>query len=485
MRFKNLREYITYLEDHGDLRRIKTQVNWDLEITEISDRIVKSGGPALLFENVIGYDTPLLINMFSSDRRMKWALGVDSLDELAERIHNLIQMMQGPPDGLLNRLKALGQIIKIGSFQPKTVNSAPCQEITLTGDEVDLFKFPIMRCWPDDAGRYITLPLVITKDPVSGVQNYGMYRMQVYDSKTTGMHWQTHKVGAQHYRLNDENESKSFEVAVALGGDPATIWAGSAPLPPDIDEMAVAGFIREEGVDLVKAKTVDLMVPAESEIILEGYVNVGELRTEGPFGDHTGYYSMEDTYPVFHVTTITHRKNPIYPTTFVGRPPTEDHWMGKVTERMFMPMIKLILPEVIDINMPAEGIFHNLVIVSIKKDYPGQARKVIFGLWGMGLMSLSKTIVIVDHTVDVQNLSEVAWRVTANINPRQDLIVVDGPVDDLDIGSPTAKFGSKLGIDATQKLPEEGYTRGWPPDITMSPDIKNLVDRKWSEYGID
>ena len=311
MRFKKLSEYITYLEQKGDLLRITTEVDWDLEITEISDRMVKSGGPALLFENVIGYDTPVLINMFSSDQRMKWALGVDNLDDLAERIHNLLQMMQGPPDGLLNRLKALGQIIRIGSFQPKTVSTAPCQEITLSGEQVDLFKFPIIRCWPGDGGRYITLPLVITKDPISGVQNYGMYRMQVYDSKTTGMHWQTHKVGANHYRLNSSNDSTSFEVAVALGGDPATIWSGSAPLPPDIDEMAVAGFIREDGVDLVKGKSVDLMVPAEAEIILEGYVNVGELRSEGPFGDHTVYYSMEDDYPVFHVTTITHRKNPI------------------------------------------------------------------------------------------------------------------------------------------------------------------------------
>jgi 4-hydroxy-3-polyprenylbenzoate decarboxylase len=282
-----------------------------------------------------------------------------------------------------------------------------------------------------------------------------------------------------------EGQSNKLEVAVALGGDPATIWSGSAPLPPDIDEMSVAGFIREEGVEMIRAKTVDLMVPAQSEIILEGYVLKGELRTEGPFGDHTGYYSMPDEYPVFHVTTITHRRDPIYPTTFVGRPPTEDHWMGKVTERMFLPMIKLILPEVVDINMPAEGIFHNLVIVSINKEYPGQARKVIFGLWGMGLMSLSKTIIIVDSSVNVQNLSEVTWRVTANINPGQDLIIVDGPLDDLDIGSPTPKFGSKLGIDATQKLPDEGYKRAWPPDIEMSLEIKALVDQRWSEYGLD
>jgi len=485
MNFKNIREYITFLESHGDLIRIQSEVDWDLEITEIADRIVKSGGPALLFENVIGYDVPLLINMFSSDDRMKRALGVNSLDDLADRIHRLLQMMQGPPDGLINRLKALGQLIHLGSFQPKTVNNAPCQDVVLSGDQVDLFKFPIIRCWPEDAGRYITLPLVITKDPVSGVQNYGMYRMQVYDSTTTGMHWQTHKVGAHHYRMMQEGQSDRLEVAVALGGDPATIWSGSAPLPPDIDEMAISGFIREEGVEMVRAKTVDLMVPAQSEIILEGYVTKGESRSEGPFGDHTGYYSMPDEYPVFHVTTITHRHDPIYPTTFVGRPPTEDHWMGKVTERMFLPMIKLILPEVLDINMPAEGIFHNLVIVSIKKEYPGQARKVIYGLWGMGLMSLSKTIIVVDGSVNVQNLSEVTWRVTANINPGQDLIIVDGPLDDLDIGSPTPKFGSKLGIDATQKFPEEGYNRAWPPDIEMSSEVKALVDRRWSEYGLE
>ena len=485
MKFKDLREYIAFLEQKGDLRRVSTPVNFELEITEIADRVVQSGGPALLFENVVGYDTPVLINMFTSDQRMAWALGVDHVDDLVARMHGLLQLMQGPPEGLLNKLRTLGQLVHLGSFRPKTVRNAPCQEVVLQGAQVDLYQFPILKCWPEDGGRYITLPLVITKDPETGVQNYGIYRMQVYDARTTGMHWQTHKVGAHHYRISQEQQLEKLEVAVALGGDPATIWSGSAPLPPDLDEMVFAGFIREDGVELVKAKAVDLLVPAQAEIVLEGYVTPGEERMEGPFGDHTGYYSMPDPYPVFHVTTVTHRRSPIYPTTFVGRPPKEDYWMGKVTERVFLPLIKLMLPEIVDINMPAEGIFHNLVLVSIKKEYPGQARKVMMGLWGLGLMSLAKTIVVVDDFVNVQNPSEVAWRVANNLDPGRDLVVVEGPLDDLDVASPTAKFGSKLGIDATRKGPGEGYHRGWPPDIEMSSEIKALVDRRWSEYGLD
>ena len=484
MKFKDLREYIGFLEQKGNLRRIATPVSCELEITEIADRVVRSGGPALLFENVIGYDTPLLINMFTSDQRMAWALGVEHVDELVARMHRLLQLRQGPPNGLLNKLRTLGQLVQLGSFQPRTVRNAPCQEVVRHGDDVDLFRFPILKCWPQDGGRYITLPLVITRDPETGVQNYGIYRMQVYDARTTGMHWQTHKVGARHYRISQERHSDKLAVAVALGGDPATIWTGSAPLPPDLDEMVFAGFIREEAVELVPARTVDLLVPAQAEIVLEGYVTPGEERMEGPFGDHTGYYSMPDPYPVFHVTTITHRRNPIYPTTFVGRPPKEDYWMGKVTERVFLPLIQLVLPEIVDINLPAEGIFHNLVLVSIKKEYPGQARKVMMGLWGLGLMSLAKSIVVVDDFVNVQDPSEVAWRVANNLDPGRDLTVVQGPLDDLDVASPTARFGSKLGIDATRKGPGEGYHRGWPPDIEMSPEIKDLVDRRWGEYGI-
>ena len=485
MKFKDLREFIHFLEERGELRRITTPVNHELEITEIADRVIKSGGPALLFENVTGFDTPVIINMYGSFQRTAWALGVDSMDELVGRIEGVLNLMHGPPKGLLNKLRTLGKLVNMGSYQAKTVNNAPCQEVVLQGDDVDLYKFPVLKCWPLDGGQFVTLPLVITKDPVTGIQNYGTYRMQVYDKQTTGMHWQTHKVGTHHYRMSHELGLDRMDVAVALGGDPATIWTGSAPLPPDMDEMAVAGFLREEGVDLVKAKTSDLMVPAQAEIVLEGYVTPGEERDEGPFGDHTGYYSMEDPYPVFHITCITHRKAPIYPAAIVGRPPMEDFYMGKVTERIFLPLMKLILPEVVDINMPAEGSFTNLVIVSIKKQFPGHGRKVMHGLWGLGLMSLVKTIIVLDHNVDVHNMSEVAWRVTNNIDPSRDFVFSDGPIDDLDIGSATPKFGGKVGIDATIKVPEEGgRRREWPPDIVMDPAVKELVDQKWDEYGI-
>ena len=485
MKFKDLNEFMKFLEEKEQLRRIRASVSCELEITEIADRVVKRGGPALLFENVSGYDMPVLINMFGTQQRMAWALGVDRLDDLVERVQGLLGLMHGPPEGLLNKLRTLGQLVNLGSFQPKTVRRAPCQEVVVQGDEVDLFKLPILKCWPLDGGRFITLPLVVSRDPETGVQNYGTYRIQVFDRNTTGMHWQTHKVGTHHYRLSQERGDDRLEVAVALGGDPASIWTGSAPLPADLDEMAVAGFLREEAVELVKGKTVDLLIPAQAEIVLEGYVVPGEERPEGPFGDHTGYYSMTDSYPVFHVNCITHRRQPIYPTTIVGRPPMEDYFMGKVTERLFLPTLRLVLPELVDLNMPAEGVFHNLVIVSIKKEYPGQARKVMHGLWGLGLMSLAKTIVVVDHFVNVHDPSEVAWRVTNNIDPGQDLVLINGPVDDLDFSSRTPKFGSKIGIDATQKGPLEGRQREWPPDIVMSPEIKELVDAKWGEYGID
>ena len=485
MKFQDLREFISFLEQRGELRRVSSPVSWDLEISEIADRMIKRGGPALLFENVTGYDMPVLINIFASDRRMAWALGVERLEDLVDRFQGLLGLMHGPPEGLLNKLRTLGQLVHVGSFQPKTVRRAPCQEVVIEGDDVDLFQFPIIKCWPLDGGRYITLPLVITRDPETGVQNYGTYRMQVYDKKTTGMHWQTHKVGAHHYRVGLDQGMPRLDVAVALGADPATIWTGSAPLPPDMDEMVVAGFLREDGVEMVKARNSDLMVPAHAEIVLEGYVTPGEERMEGPFGDHTGYYSLTDPYPVFHVECITQRRSPIYPTIIVGRPPMEDYWMGKVTERLFLPAIKMVLPEVVDVNMPAEGIFHNLVIVSIKKEYPGQARKVMHGLWGLGLMSLAKTIVVVDHFVNVQDPSEVAWRVANNIDPARDIVITTGPLDDLDHASATPRFGGKLGIDATKKDVSEGGQREWPPDIEMSAEIKSLVDRKWAEYGLD
>ena len=482
MPYRDLREFIAFLESKGDLRRISAPVSTELEMTEIAYRSLRADGPALLFEKVVGHGMPVAINLFCSERRMNWALEVEDADALAARLEAMIEMVQGgPPQGVLNKLRTLGRLVHVGAYQPRTISNPPCQQVVLSGEDVDLYSLPIIKCWPLDAGPYITLPLVITKDPETGTQNYGIYRMQVFDRNTTGMHWQTHKVGARHYRASAEK----LEVAVALGGDPASIWTGSAPLPPDIDEMVLAGFIRDEGVELAQAVSVDLKVPAHAEIVLEGYVIPGEERTEGPFGDHTGYYSLAEPYPVFHVTTITRRHNPIYPTTFVGRPPTEDYWMGKVTERVFLPLIRLILPEVIDINMPAEGIFHNLVIVSMKKEYPGHARKVMYGLWGLGLLSLTKAIVVVDDFVDVQNPSEVAWRVANNINPATDLVLVDGPIDDLDVASPTPRFGSKVGIDATRKGPQEGYHREWPPDIEMSPEIRERVSARWAELGLD
>ncbi|HCH10252.1 MAG TPA: menaquinone biosynthesis decarboxylase, partial [Dehalococcoidia bacterium] len=408
---------------------------------------------------------------------------VENIDDLTSRVRKLLGLAQGPPSGLMGKVRALGDLVSVARTQPKIVRRAPCQDVVVTGEDVDLNILPALKCWPDDAGRYITLPLVVSRDPESGRRNVGIYRMQIFDRNTTGMHWQTHKGGAHHYRVGESQRLQKLEVAVALGGDPAAIWSGSMPLPPDMDEFAIAGLIREEPVELVKCKTVDLEVPAHAEYVLEGYVTPGELRPEGPFGDHTGYYSPAEDYPVFHVTTITHRKNPIYPTTMVGRPPTEDFFMGKAAERIMLPILQMALPEIVDMNMPAEGAFHNLLIVSMRKEYPGHAQKVMHALWGMGLLMLTKTIIVVDHDVNVQDPSEVAWRVTNNINPATDITFAEGPIDDLDHATPIPKFGSKMGIDATAKGITDGRSREWPPDIVMSEEIKTLVDHRWKEYG--
>ena len=483
MHFKDIRQFIEFLDERGDLKRITAMVDSDLEITEITDRTIKSGGPALLFENVAGSDAPVAINLMGTHQRTAWALGVENIDDLTSRVRKLLGLAQGPPSGLMGKVRALGDLVSVARTQPKIVRRAPCQDVVVTGEDVDLNILPALKCWPDDAGRYITLPLVVSRDPESGRRNVGIYRMQIFDRNTTGMHWQTHKGGAHHYRVGESQRLQKLEVAVALGGDPATIWSGSMPLPPDMDEFAIAGLIREEPVELVKCKTVDLEVPAHAEYVLEGYVTPGELRPEGPFGDHTGYYSPAEDYPVFHVTTMTHRKNPIYPTTMVGRPPTEDFFMGKAAERIMLPILQMALPEIVDMNMPAEGAFHNLLIVSMRKEYPGHAQKVMHALWGMGLLMLTKTIIVVDHDVNVQDPSEVAWRVTNNINPATDITFAEGPIDDLDHATPIPKFGSKMGIDATAKGITDGRSREWPPDIVMSEEIKTLVDHRWKEYG--
>lgn len=483
MGYRNIQEFMKHLERAGELVRIQVQVDPVLEITEIVDRISKQQGPALLFENVKGSKFPVLINVFGSFQRMAWALGVDKLDDVAKSVEDLIEI-PGGGGSWLDKLKQLPRLMEIGRFFPKKIRSAPCQEIVHLGDKVNLNQLPILKLWPQDGGRFISLPLVIAKDPETGVQNLGMYRLQVFDEKTTGMHWHIHKDGTRIFKKCKARGEK-MEVAVAIGADPATIFSSTAPVPPGIDELIFAGFLRKSPVEVVQAKTVDLLVPAHAEFVLEGYVDPEEdFRTEGPFGDHTGYYSLQDEYPVFHVTCITHKVNPVFSATVVGQPPQEDCYMAKATERIFLPLLKMMVPEIVDLNLPFEGVFHNCVIVSIKKNYPGAARKVMYALWGLGQMSNAKLIIVVDQDVDVQNLSEVAWKVTNNIDAKRDLVITEGSLDVLDHSSPLPNYGAKLGIDATQKWPEEGHNRVWPDQIVMDHEIKDLVARRWRDYGL-
>jgi 4-hydroxy-3-polyprenylbenzoate decarboxylase len=553
--FVDLRQWIAALDRAGELKRIQTEVDPILEITEITDRVskgittkegapskpsfglggnhepVKPGGPALLFQNIKGHPGhQLLINQFGSEARMKMALGVNSFDEFADRIKMFLDIKS--PQGFLDKLKMLPLLTEAGRFFPKTVPTGPCKEV-IKHDNFSLLDFPILQCWPQDAGRFITLPCVTTRDPKTGKRNLGMYRLQVYDAKTTGAHWQRQKVAAEHFRQSlrnansssaegapskpyfglggdfdsrsnrssvdlmartsggqvlSENPSGKMEIAVAIGTDPAVTFSAIVPAPPDVEEYLIAGFLRAAPVELVKCETVDLEVPATSEIVLEGYVNLDELRTEGPFGDHTGFYSLEDLYPVFHVQCITHRKDPIYATTIVGKPPMEDSYMGKAVERVFLPLMRLTIPELIDINLPIEGVFHNLMIVSIRKSYPGQARKVMNAIWSLGQAMFTKCIIVVDEDIDVQDVADVTLKVLNHIDPERDIQFTLGPVDSLDHASRLANYGSKMGIDATRKWPTEGFTRPWPDEIVMDAKTKALVDSKWKalakELGI-
>jgi len=483
MAYDDLREFIRALEKHGELKRIPFEVDPYLEITEFADRSVKSGGPALLFEKPKGSDVPVLINAFASMRRMEIALEVSSVEEVAAQISDLLAMQK--PEGLLGKLKMLPKLAELGNIFPKTVSSGPCKDVIRRQGEFDLKYFPILHCWPQDAGRFITLPMVFSRNPDTGKRNCGCYRLQVFDGATTGMHWQTHKQGAEHYRrLRAAGGTKRMNVAVAIGADPATMYSAILPLPPDLDEMMIAGFLRGKPVEMVKCETSDLEVPANSEIVLEGYVELGELRREGPFGDHTGFYSLDDDYPVFHITCVTHRKKPVYATTIVGPPPMEDFYMGKAIERIFLPLMRLQLPEIRDISMPAEGIFHNLILVAIRKSYPGHARKVMHAIWGLGQAMFSKCIVVVDEDVDVQNSGEVAWKALNNIDPERDIQFVMGPVDSLDHSSRLPNYGSKMGIDATRKWPEEGFTRPWPDVIRMPDEVRARVAALWKKAGL-
>jgi 4-hydroxy-3-polyprenylbenzoate decarboxylase len=528
--YSDLRQWIKQLDKAGELVRIQQAVSPKLEMAEIADRAAKmpasatrgAGGPALLFENVTGFPgARVLMNQFGSERRMKLALEVESLDAIAERIRVLLHPVA--PTGLLDKLKLLPKLAEIGSFFPKVIDrrEASCKEVILRGEEVDLTMLPVLTTWPQDGGPFLTLPCVITRDPKTQKRNVGMYRMQVYDGQTTGMHWQRQKVAAEHMRerLRAASSDKAaavdlmavtaggttaaastgsiatqtltkirgdrMEVAVAIGTDPATTFSAIVPAPPDVEEYLIAGFLRQKPVELVKAETVDLEVPAHAEYILEGFVQLGELRTEGPFGDHTGFYTMQDDYPVFHVTCITHRKDPIYAATVVGKPPMEDAWMGKAVERIFLPLMQLTLPEIVDVNLPAAGVFHNLMIVSIRKSYAGHARKVMNGIWAMGQAMFTKCIVVVDEDCDVQDLNEVTLRTANNIDPERDIQFTLGPVDSLDHASRLPNYGSKMGIDATRKWAAEGFTRPWPPMLTMDSVVKAKVDAMWKKLGIE
>jgi 4-hydroxy-3-polyprenylbenzoate decarboxylase len=481
MAYNDLREFIAALDRAGELKRIPFEVDPYLEITEFADRSVKGGGPAFLFERPKGSSVPVLINAFASMRRMEIALQVKSVDDVAARISEFLEMRM--PQGLINKLKMLPKLAEVGSFFPRIVASGPCKEV-IHPDNFSLSELPILHCWPLDGGRFITLPMVFSKNPLTGKRNCGMYRMQVYDERTAGMHWQTHKQGAEHHRRLIAEGRTRMDVAAAIGCEPASMYSAILPLPPDLDEMMIAGFLRGKPVEMVKCETSDIEVPAQAEIVLEGYLELGEMRTEGPFGDHTGFYSLEDEYPVFHLTCVTHRRNPIYATTIVGPPPMEDFYMGKAIERIFLPLMRMQLPEVRDICMPAEGIFHNLILISMRKSYPGQARKVMHAIWGLGQAMFSKCIVVVDEDVDVQNVREVAWKALNNIDPQRDIEFVLGPVDSLDHASRLPNFGSKMGVDATRKWPAEGFTRPWPKVIKMPADVQRKVDTLWKRAGL-
>jgi len=486
--YKDLRQFIARLEREKELKRIDVEVDVDLEITEITDRVSKSGGPALLFERPrsaregVVYPVPLLINALGSKKRMELALEVTSLEDVAQRIDELLEMK--PPEGFFEKVKLLPKLAELGSFFPRSVRTGAVKEV-IDRDDFSLARFPIMKCWPQDAGRFITFPMVITRSPRTGRRNVGCYRMQVYDERTTAMHWQIHKGGAEHFRwLERQGKGRRMEVAVAIGCDPATMLSGILPLPADLDEFLFAGFLRQEPVELVKCETVDLEVPANAEIALERYMDLDDIRVEGPFGDHTGYYSLEDKFPAFHLTCVTRRRDPIYVSTIVGPPPMEDYWMGHAIERMFLPLMRKQMPEVVDMHMPAEGIFHNLMIVAIRKSYPGHARKVMNAIWGLPGAMFTKCIVVVDHDVDVHNLREVAWKAFNHIDPERDIQFVLGPVDQLEHASRLSNFGSKMGIDATRKWATEGFNRPWPDEIVMDAETKKKVDDLWARLGL-
>jgi len=516
-----LSEFLSSLDQQGELQRIKARVSPILELAAISDRVMKSpaphghreldqhpaaslGGKALLFENVEGSEIPVAINTFGSYWRINQALGTENLEMLAERVQKLVK--PEIPSTLIEKMKKLPELLKLGSYPPKVVRSGICQQIVLEGDRADLTKLPIIQCWPLDGnlksgevfdndaalradakqtgtGRYITLGGIFTKHPETGSRNIGMYRVQQHGPRLCAMHWHMHHDGARHFRAWQKRAQK-MPLAIALGGESVLPYAATAPLPPGIEELLFAGFLNDSGIELVQCKTIDMQVPANSEIVIEGYVDLEQKLMEGPFGDHTGFYSLADWYPAFHVTAITMRKNAIYPTTIVGKPPMEDYFIGKATERIFLPLLKMLVPDVLDYSLPMSGAFHNCAILKIKKDYPQQARRVMHSIWGAGQMCFTKFIVVVDEHVNVHDQEQVLFQVFANCDPQRDTEISFGPVDILDHASPDLGAGSKIGFDATRKWPSEGRVRHWPKELSMDEATKTLVSRRWTEYGL-
>lgn len=480
MPIEDIHEFVTELEKKGELRRIKTEVDSNLEIAEILRREMYSKGPAILFENVKNYNMPVLGNAFGSMKRLEIGLEMKDFTEIGQRIVDMTKM--DIPSGFLNKIKKLPELSKMAESFPKLENSGPVTEITSNSASFD--DIPILKSWPNDAGRFITLGLVATKHPETGVRNLGVYRMQILDSTHALMHWQKHKRGAQHGEISKERGEK-IQAAIIIGCEPATIFSSIAPVPEGLDKYLFAGITRKKGIKMVKCKTIDLEVPANAEIILEGYVDPYDIRDEGPFGDHTGYYTPVEPYPTFTLTGVMRRKKPIYVTTVVGKPILEDAYIGKVIEQSFLPLIRMFHPEVVDFSMPAAGWFQGFAIISIKKRYPGQAKKVMMGLWGMGQLALTKMFVVVDEDINVHDINDVIWAITTRADAARDIIIINNtPTDTLDPASPLVNLGSKLGIDATQKTREEGFEREVQQQVKVDTNTKNLVDSKWSSYGL-
>jgi 4-hydroxy-3-polyprenylbenzoate decarboxylase len=475
MAYRSLREFLDRLERAGDLLRVREPVDPVLEMAALADRAAKQGGPALLFEQSKGRPgaVPVAMNLFGSRRRTAWALSCEDVEDHARELRGLLRT--APPQSLWEKLKLLPRLGRLASLAPRSTSSAACQEVVLRGPQADLSALPVLTTWPHDAGPFLTLPQVITRDPETGARNVGMYRLQVLGPRRLAMHWQLHKTATAHFRAY-QRRGERMPVAIALGGDPALTYCASAPLPPGVDEYLFAGFLRGEAVRLARGVATDLEVPADADLVIEGLVDPSApLVREGPFGDHTGFYSLADDYPALEVLAITHRREAVYPATVVGPPPAEDLWMGHATARLFLPLLQLVFPEIVDLAFPAAGVFHNLCLVSMRKEYPGQAKKLMHGLWGSGQMASTKTLVVFDEDVDVQDEAQAAWRALANVDARRDLVVVEGPVDVLDHAAPQLALGSKIGVDATRKWVEEGG-REWPEPCVHPPEVLARMD---------